>query len=98
MPHASFEARETRGSGEAIQRPASFWPCHTRTDGRLDRPGSDCPLLRDLTIQHDCLFEHFSNATALTQYVTVADHTYAYRQFGSGPGTSLQFQLLVNLM
>jgi len=35
--------------------------------------------------------ETASNATARTQYVTVADNTYAYRQFGSGPGTPLLF-------
>ena len=32
-----------------------------------------------------------SNTTALTQYVTVGDNTYAYRQFGSGPGVPLLF-------
>ncbi len=32
-----------------------------------------------------------SNTTAPTQYVTVADNTYAYRQFGSGPGAPLLF-------
>jgi len=30
-----------------------------------------------------------SNTTAPTQYVTVGDNTYAYRQFGSGPGLPL---------
>ena len=35
--------------------------------------------------------ETASNATARTQYVTVADNTYAYRQFGSGPGLPLLF-------
>jgi hypothetical protein len=30
-----------------------------------------------------------SNTTAPTQYVTEGDNTYAYRQFGSGPGTPL---------
>src|SRR5712692_3214176 len=29
-----------------------------------------------------------SNTTAPTQYVTVGDNTYAYRQFGSGPRSS----------
>src|ERR1700694_2829512 len=32
-----------------------------------------------------------SNTTASTQYVTVADSTYAYRRFGSGPGVPLLF-------
>jgi pimeloyl-ACP methyl ester carboxylesterase len=32
-----------------------------------------------------------SNTTAPTQYVTVGDNTYAYRQFGSGPGAPLLF-------
>ena len=32
-----------------------------------------------------------SNTTAPTQYVTVADTTYAYRRFGSGPGVPLLF-------
>jgi pimeloyl-ACP methyl ester carboxylesterase len=32
-----------------------------------------------------------SNTTAPTQYVTVGDNTYAYRQFGSGPGIPLLF-------
>ena len=32
-----------------------------------------------------------SNSTAPTQYVTVGDNTYAYRQFGSGPGLPLLF-------
>ena len=32
-----------------------------------------------------------SNTTAPTQYVTVADSTYAYRRFGSGPGVPLLF-------
>lgn len=32
-----------------------------------------------------------SNTTAPTQYVTVGDNTYAYRQFGSGPGLPLLF-------
>ena len=32
-----------------------------------------------------------SNTTAPTQYVTVGDNTYAYRQFGSGPGVPLLF-------
>jgi len=32
-----------------------------------------------------------SNTTAPTQYVTVGDHTYAYRQFGSGRGHPLLF-------
>jgi hypothetical protein len=31
----------------------------TRTVGRLDRHGSDCPLLSDLTVQHDGLFKSF---------------------------------------
>src|SRR6266852_5297411 len=35
--------------------------------------------------------ETASNTTARTQYATVADNTYAYRQFGSGPGTPLLF-------
>ena len=35
--------------------------------------------------------ERASNTTAPTQYVTVADNTYAYRQFGSGPGLPLLF-------
>ena len=32
-----------------------------------------------------------SNTTAATQYVTVGDNTYAYRQFGSGLGVPLLF-------
>jgi pimeloyl-ACP methyl ester carboxylesterase len=32
-----------------------------------------------------------SNTTAPTQYVTGGDNTYAYRQFGSGPGAPLLF-------
>jgi pimeloyl-ACP methyl ester carboxylesterase len=32
-----------------------------------------------------------SNTTAPTQYVTVGDNTYAYRQFGSDPGVPLLF-------
>jgi len=32
-----------------------------------------------------------SNSTAPTQYVTVGEQTYAYRQFGLGPGTPLLF-------
>ncbi len=32
-----------------------------------------------------------SNTTAPTQYVTVGDNTYAYRQFGAGPGLPLLF-------
>jgi pimeloyl-ACP methyl ester carboxylesterase len=32
-----------------------------------------------------------SNTTAPTQYVRVGDNTYAYRQFGSGPGLPLLF-------
>ncbi len=32
-----------------------------------------------------------SNTTAPTQYITVADNTYAYRRFGSGPGAPLLF-------
>jgi pimeloyl-ACP methyl ester carboxylesterase len=32
-----------------------------------------------------------SNTTALTQYVSVGDNKYAYRQFGSGPGVPLLF-------
>src|ERR1700692_3053641 len=32
-----------------------------------------------------------SNTTAPTQYVTVGDNTYAYRQYGSGPGIPLLF-------
>jgi pimeloyl-ACP methyl ester carboxylesterase len=32
-----------------------------------------------------------SNTTAPTQYVTVGDNTYAYRQFGSGPQVPLLF-------
>ena len=32
-----------------------------------------------------------SNTTAPTQYVTVGDNTYAYRQFGSRPGAPLLF-------
>lgn len=32
-----------------------------------------------------------SNTTAPTQYVTVGDNTYAFRQFGSGPGIPLLF-------
>jgi pimeloyl-ACP methyl ester carboxylesterase len=35
--------------------------------------------------------ETASNTTAPTQYVTVGDNTYAYRQFGSGPGVPLLF-------
>lgn len=35
--------------------------------------------------------ETTSNSTAPTQYVTVGDNTYAYRQFGSGPGVPLLF-------
>jgi pimeloyl-ACP methyl ester carboxylesterase len=35
--------------------------------------------------------EAASNTTAPTQYVTVGDNTYAYRQFGSGPGVPLLF-------
>ena len=35
--------------------------------------------------------ETASNTIAPTQYVTAADNTYAYRQFGSGPGTPLLF-------
>ncbi len=32
-----------------------------------------------------------SNTTAPTQYVTVGDNRYPYRQFGSGPGVPLLF-------
>ncbi len=32
-----------------------------------------------------------SNTTAQTHYATVGDNTYAYRQFGSGPGAPLLF-------
>ncbi len=32
-----------------------------------------------------------SNITAPTRYATVGDNTYAYRQFGSGPGLPLLF-------
>jgi pimeloyl-ACP methyl ester carboxylesterase len=35
--------------------------------------------------------ETASNTTALTRYVTAGDNTYAYRRFGSGPGTPLLF-------
>jgi pimeloyl-ACP methyl ester carboxylesterase len=35
--------------------------------------------------------ETASNTTAPTQYVTVGDNTYAYRQFGSGPRVPLLF-------
>jgi pimeloyl-ACP methyl ester carboxylesterase len=35
--------------------------------------------------------ETASNSTAPTQYVAVSDNRYAYRQFGSGPGTPLLF-------
>jgi pimeloyl-ACP methyl ester carboxylesterase len=35
--------------------------------------------------------ETASNTTAPTKYVTVGDNTYAYRQFGSGPGLPLRF-------
>ena len=35
--------------------------------------------------------ETASNTTAPTQYVTAGENTYAYRQFGSGPGTPLLF-------
>lgn len=37
------------------------------------------------------LTETASNTTAPTQYVTAGDTTYAYRQFGSGPGAPLLF-------
>jgi pimeloyl-ACP methyl ester carboxylesterase len=37
------------------------------------------------------LTETASNTTAPTQYVTAGDNTYAYRQFGSGPGAPLLF-------
>jgi pimeloyl-ACP methyl ester carboxylesterase len=37
------------------------------------------------------LTEKASNTTAPTQYLTAGENTYAYRQFGSGPGTPLLF-------
>jgi pimeloyl-ACP methyl ester carboxylesterase len=37
------------------------------------------------------LTETASKTTAPTQYVTAGDKTYAYRQFGSGPGAPLLF-------
>jgi hypothetical protein len=35
--------------------------------------------------------ETASSTTAPTQYLAVADNTYAHRQFGSGPGAPLLF-------
>src|ERR1700682_5631657 len=93
-----------RNSDEAQDlRSSAGRPCRTRTVGCLHRHGPDCLVLRDLTDQHDFLFEILdrrvivratetaSNATARTQYVTVADNTYADTHFGSGPGLPLLF-------
>src|SRR5947209_13420029 len=46
---------------------------------------------RDLTGDNIVISTAPSNITAPTRYATVGDNTYAYRQFGSGPGLPLLF-------